>query len=48
MDERDIQHLTPIDIVAYNEGELVGYFLGVPYDWDVLDPYLMRKPEKKR
>lgn len=36
-------HLDIVDPVAYNEGELIGYYLGVPYDWDTLDPYLMRR-----
>jgi hypothetical protein len=46
MDEQDVQKLNPVDLVAINEGEFVGYFIGMVYDWDILDPYLMRKPDE--
>lgn len=32
-----------IDGATYHEGELLGFFLGSPYDWDTLDPHLMKE-----
>lgn len=32
-----------IDPTIHLGGELLGYFLGVPYDWDTLDPDLMKE-----
>jgi hypothetical protein len=34
-------HLDLIDIIAYREGEFVGFHTGVPYDWNTLDGELM-------
>lgn len=41
------EHLWPelyfIDGATFYEGEFLGFYLGTPYDWDTLDPYLMRR-----
>jgi len=38
---RRFGHLDLVDVVAHNEGEFLGFNLGVPFDWDTLDPDLM-------
>lgn len=35
-----------LDYDHHKLGDFVGYHLGVPYDWDILDPYLMRKEKE--
>lgn len=44
---RRFGHLDLVDVVSENEGEFVGYHLGVPFDWDTLDPDLMYREEER-
>ena len=39
--EQRYPELEFIDPINHLGGEFVGYYLGLPYDWNVSDPYLM-------
>jgi len=41
--ERTYPGLSFIDGDRFHEGAFVGYFLDVPYDWNMLDPDLMKE-----
>jgi hypothetical protein len=41
MSDRDLQNLHPVDLHEYEEGEFVGYYLGVPFDWAISSPELI-------
>lgn len=44
------EHLWPelyfIDGATFHEGSFVGYYLGAPFDWNTLDPYLMEGEDR--